>query len=249
MNDLHTHILPKMDDGAKSVEESFAMLYSEREQGIKTLALTPHFYLWREDVQCFLTRREMSLKLLLSAYLQLDEQTKKSFPSVYIGAEVAWVESLLSCEGMDKLCYRGTDYILLELPMEKWDRRLPQQVQKFEAETGLKPVLAHFDRYYGHQDSELVEDILSLGYPMQVSAGSFLQFFERKRSVRLLKWGAMPISDCHSMNHRRPNLAEAKDALTKKEGAEIAALMDKQDDFLLDLTKPQTLQQLCETYL
>ena len=57
MIDLHTHILPGMDDGAKDVKTSLALLRMESAQGVGTVVLTPHFYRDREEPQHFLTRR------------------------------------------------------------------------------------------------------------------------------------------------------------------------------------------------
>ena len=58
MIDFHTHILPKMDDGSKSTEESIAMLKMQAEQGIRWVVATPHFYAEPESPQDFLQRRK-----------------------------------------------------------------------------------------------------------------------------------------------------------------------------------------------
>jgi protein subunit release factor B len=55
MTDLHTHILPGMDDGSPDVETSIAMLRMEAEQGVHTVVLTPHFYRDRERPEHFLS--------------------------------------------------------------------------------------------------------------------------------------------------------------------------------------------------
>ena len=60
MTDLHTHILPGMDDGAVSVETSLEMLRMERDQGVDAVVLTPHFYRDRERPEQFLARRRAS---------------------------------------------------------------------------------------------------------------------------------------------------------------------------------------------
>ena len=60
MIDLHTHILPKMDDGASSSDLSLEMLRMEAEQGVDTVVLTPHFYREKEDPSSFLQRRASS---------------------------------------------------------------------------------------------------------------------------------------------------------------------------------------------
>ena len=57
MIDFHTHILPKVDDGSRSLEQSLAMLNELKKQGVKKLVATPHFYANDESVESFLERR------------------------------------------------------------------------------------------------------------------------------------------------------------------------------------------------
>lgn len=57
MIDFHTHILPGLDDGAKTLDESIQLLKMEEEQGVDTIVFTPHYYHEREDLKSFLQRR------------------------------------------------------------------------------------------------------------------------------------------------------------------------------------------------
>ena len=77
MIDFHTHILPRMDDGSRSVEESLEMLDSMRQQGVKTVFATPHFYANDESVDSFLERREASLKAM-RRWMKRRTPTKRS---------------------------------------------------------------------------------------------------------------------------------------------------------------------------
>ena len=56
--DFHTHILPGIDDGAKTPEESLKLINSLRVQGIKNIVLTSHYYSHKESMEDFLKRRE-----------------------------------------------------------------------------------------------------------------------------------------------------------------------------------------------
>ena len=67
MIDWHSHILPGIDDGSGSIEESLALLKMQREQGADTVIATPHFFADDETVDEFLARRQESLDSLLSA--------------------------------------------------------------------------------------------------------------------------------------------------------------------------------------
>ena len=61
--DFHTHILPGIDDGSSSAEESLAMLQMEKEQGIDTVVVTPHFYPQEDRPERFLKRRKEAFVL------------------------------------------------------------------------------------------------------------------------------------------------------------------------------------------
>ena len=65
--DFHSHILPCMDDGARSAEESVKMLEALRDSGVDRVVLTPHFYRQKEDIVSFLSRRQASLPPTLPA--------------------------------------------------------------------------------------------------------------------------------------------------------------------------------------
>ena len=84
MRDWHTHILPEMDDGSGSVEESIEMLAAETAQGVDEIVLTPHFYAHREDAAEFLRRREASFQKLLAG---LDGQCLGSARGIELGAD------------------------------------------------------------------------------------------------------------------------------------------------------------------
>ena len=67
MIDFHTHVLPCVDDGSQSMEESLAMLSAMREQGVTTVIATPHFYANDDSIDSFLARRDGAYASLASA--------------------------------------------------------------------------------------------------------------------------------------------------------------------------------------
>ena len=141
MTDLHTHILPAMDDGAADPAESLELLRLEREQGVDRVVLTPHFYREREGAARFLERRERAFEALLRAGAPADG------PELLLGAEVAWFPSLTAEDRLEELCLAGTTQLLLELPFEPWSAMLLDRVYGFALSTGLTPVFAHVERY------------------------------------------------------------------------------------------------------
>ena len=78
MIDMHCHILPGIDDGAKTVDDSMALLREEKNQGIKKIVFTPHFNPERQNFDHFLAAREDSYRRLRSAegFEELKMETK-----------------------------------------------------------------------------------------------------------------------------------------------------------------------------
>ena len=115
--DFHSHILPGMDDGAKTPEESLQMLRMERDQGVDTVVLTPHFYRDRERPEQFLARRRASAEALRDALMALPEEEIKMaqrysreiknerirLPEVIDGATCVWHQYVIRCEERDRL--------------------------------------------------------------------------------------------------------------------------------------------------
>ena len=67
MTDLHSHLLPGIDDGAKTLADAVAMLKMQQADGVRTVCVTPHFYPGRETPDEFLARRAAALEQLLPA--------------------------------------------------------------------------------------------------------------------------------------------------------------------------------------
>ncbi len=224
MIDLHTHILPGMDDGAKDIGTSLDMLHMQYAQGVNTVALTSHFYPSRESAERFLKRRTEAAKVLAQAILALPEAEQKRLPEMMLGAEVAWAPNLAYIEELDRMCIGKSRYMLIELPFEPWSMQMIDQIYHLSARTGITPVIAHLDRYQKVQKKELFEEIFALGVPVQIGTdGLFGGFFERRNILRLLQQssGFLMASDCHNLQSRKPNLREAMDVVEKKLGAEV----------------------------
>ena len=153
--DLHSHILPGMDDGCQTVEESVQMLRSCYEQGIHKICATPHYYPV-ESVDEFLKRRNESVQLLHKAL----EQEKLPVPKICLGAEVAYRPGICYQEDLDKLCIGNSQYLLLEMPFNKWGEEVIRTVRNICNVRGITPILAHIERYLSMQDKDVLERIL-----------------------------------------------------------------------------------------
>ena len=107
--DFHSHILPGIDDGSASVQQSVEMLRMEAEQGIKYVVATPHFYPKHDTLEHFLARRTRA-----EARLR-EEMTKHTgLPEVSVGAEVYYFSGISESDAIRDLTIAGKKFILLE---------------------------------------------------------------------------------------------------------------------------------------
>jgi len=236
MTDLHTHILPGMDDGAKTVEDSLAMLRMERSMGVDTVALTPHFYRDRENPKHFLHRRKQSAMLLARRLMELPETERRDLPQMLLGAEVAWWPDMGNWDELPYLCIGSTRHLLLELPFTPWNDRMLHQLYELFGRTGITPIIAHLERYLKLQKPEHIREVLDLGVPVQVSADVLLRPLARGGAMKLLRQhqAHLVASDCHDCVNRPPNLAEAMDVLRKKLGESAVKQLIRRADELVE---------------
>lgn len=243
MTDLHTHILPGMDDGSKDVETSLAMLREERRQGVDTVVLTPHFYRDRERPEWFFSRRKEACLKLGRKILSLPEQEQAAIPQLLLGAEVAWVPNLADWEELPRFCIGETHYLLLELPFTPWNDGLINQLYDLMGKRGITPIIAHLERYMKGQRSSYIEDIFSLGVPIQISADMLLHPMSRLKALSLLRQRRVHVlaSDCHNMDKRPPNLGQAMEILERKLGQDAVASIGRRTDRLVNGARERPL--------
>jgi len=232
MTDLHTHILPGVDDGAKTVEESIAMLMCEYRQGVDTVVLTPHYYPEREDIADFLSRRQIAWEQLEAAVQSLPEAERTQIPQLVLGAEVAYVPQLEARGDLRALCIGDTSNMLLELPFYSWDKLFVRQLYVFLERVGVTPVLAHMERYFECQTRKFLDEVLEIGLPVQV--GTDMMANRLSPAMKLLKQGRAHLiaSDCHDLNYRSPNLGQAMEYAARKLGQEWIEELAEQADQL-----------------
>lgn len=109
--DFHTHILPGIDDGSKTVEESIALLRMEAEQGITHVVATPHFYARYDDPSHFLQKRDRAERLL-----RQEMEKYPGMPKLTVGAEVYFFRGMSECEFLPRLTIGTESCILIEMP-------------------------------------------------------------------------------------------------------------------------------------
>lgn len=215
MIDLHSHILPKMDDGSQSTEETEKLLQMLKAQGVTELAATPHFYADREHPEGFLRRREESLSLM----------PKTDIP-ILVGAEVAYFPGMQNCEDLISLQIGNTRLLLVEMPFRSWTDRMAADICAIPAQLGLTPVLAHVDRYRGSgQFPKYCQQLLENDVLFQCNADAFEKLLSRSWATKQLKHGLLHFlgSDSHNLTTRAPKLELAANSIRKKLGPEFFA--------------------------
>lgn len=217
MIDFHSHVLPEMDDGSRSVERSIEMLSAEREQGVDTVVATPHFYANDESVESFLKRREKAAEKLLREW--------NAPPRILLGAEVRYYPGISRLEGLKLLRVKGSDLLLLEMPFSRWTEYVIKEVEDLATSGSVTLVLAHVERYIAMQKRETLQRLLRSGVLFQCNASFFTQGLGRGRALRMMRDGEIHFlgSDCHNMTDRAPNMAFAINLLSKKFGEQFIA--------------------------
>lgn len=200
MTDFHTHILPGIDDGSKSVQESLAMLREESRLGIDSVVLTPHYYAEENAPAEFLKRR-------YSAWKKLTPYMTPELPRVRLGAEVQYFEGICGVEDVRHMRIVGTDLLLLEMPFTRWTERMVEDVMELNDRRDLQIVLAHIERYLRFQQKDVWRRLLDCGILMQSNVSFFGRWKTRRGAMTMLERGEIHLvgSDCHNMESRRPN--------------------------------------------
>ncbi len=233
MIDIHTHILPSIDDGAVDLETAVEMCRRAAQDGCTTLVATPHqrHPLWWND----LSDLEDRLTLLREA---IDGAIELA-----LGAEVhAHAGLLAEIDSLDVGTLRtlaGSRYLLLEFPHDGIGPE-PEGILHELAIAGFVPVLAHLELLpWLALDLDRVERLLELGALVQITGASLLGDFGRGPSEtawRLMQRDLVHFvaSDCHDLERRPPGLGETRRLIESQWGADRAtSLLEKNPRLVL----------------
>jgi protein-tyrosine phosphatase len=166
--DLHSHILPALDDGPRTIEESLDLARSAVADGVGILACTPH------------NQKHLSRPVIEAAVKEL----RAALAAAGIPLRLALgVEVLLEAD-MDALiaeerafCLHNTRYMLIELPFDFWPPFTEQALFDLQLR-GIVPIIAHPDRYRAVQtDPNRLVPLIERGALAQLTAGSLLGDF------------------------------------------------------------------------
>ena len=228
MIDWHCHVLPKMDDGSRSVEESLKLIEMQQAQGVETIVATPHFYANDESVEAFLQRRKASFDLL-------KQSLPENSPKIILGAEVRYYHGISKFKDLKALRAEGSEVLLLEMPFSKWTEYMVRELTEISLMGDVKLVLAHIERYLSLQSRELWDYILGSEIFTQVNASFFASSLTRRKAISMLRRGEIHFlgSDCHNLTSRYPKLDKAQDVIKKKFGESFINQMNEYGESVL----------------
>ena len=219
--DMHCHILPGIDDGSKSWDETKEMLRISYDEGVRLIVTTPHHHK-RRGICTSAQYKERLVKIR-----KLAEEIDPKF-KIIPGMEVNFDHDVLEKLQNKQLQTMGnSSYVLIEFsPSDDFDyiRQSLQQVQML----GYYPILAHVERY-----SCLVEEVedvaylVDMGVYIQVNAGSIIgnsgrtvkRFIKELMDERLVHFVG---TDAHRSTGRAPKIQESAKYVEKKFGEEYA---------------------------
>ncbi|KYL33925.1 MAG: protein-tyrosine phosphatase [Pseudoalteromonas tetraodonis] len=227
MIDIHTHILPGIDDGAKDLTESLALLKLAENDGITHMVATPHIHVGRFN-------NSISHIYDSLANLRLNATNEGINIKLAAAAEVRLDVELMAMVVANKLPFIGKiaekNVLLLELPHS----HMPQGYDKFIqwlAKKNIRVIIPHPERNRDIQSNlYYIQHLKQLGCDFQLTASSIEgEWGESAQTIALqmLKDGLVNYvaSDAHSVKRRPPILSQARNTVAQLIGEEQATAL------------------------
>jgi len=214
MIDTHLHILPCVDDGPETIEESLALARALVQEGIHTAIATPHYNdEFPQHPAVEIQERVNDLQQALDCH---------DIPlRLFAGHEALIKPGLVNDIRAGRLAtLNGSRYLLLELWNNTWIPETEQIIFELRA-FGIVPIIAHLERYRAiQQDPNRVFTFLQQGVLTQLTASSLLGMQGntiRRTAETLIKKGLIHCiaSDAHGLHKRPPCVASSLQRATK----------------------------------
>lgn len=216
MIDIHCHLLYGVDDGAKTIEESVAMLEEAKRQGIVGMILTPHY---RHGMFAYPTEEIEEHFRLLVPYARKLEMYLALGTEYHVNSQIVEALEHRRCRTL-----AGSRYVLCEYSHDTEYSYIYQMTQELLLH-GYVPVLAHAERYQALADLGDVEEIRSLGAWITVNADAALGLEgmgPKKYCRKLFKEELVDVvaSDSHGIRERACHMEKCRAYIEKKFGKE-----------------------------
>lgn len=181
MIDFHAHILPNIDDGSKSVEETFNLIKEAKKAGFNGIVSTSHYFEGYYEVV------ETERKKLIDAIM--NGLTKQEIDlEIYLGSEIYFSDNICDLLENGKACaINNTNYILFELPHNSKPINLYDVIYNIQQHRFV-PILAHPERYsFIHEDPSIVKKLIEKGVLMQSNYGSIIGQYGEKAQIIVIQ--------------------------------------------------------------
>ena len=214
MIDFHSHILPNIDDGARSIEETFNLIKEAKKVGFEAIISTSHYMenYYETDVP----EREVWVKAIYENLKTKDIDTK-----LYLGNEIYFSENIIELlEKRKASTINDTSYVLFELPLNAEPMNLYDVIYDM-LQYKLVPVLAHPERYsFVQKDPDLIYDLIEKGVLMQANYGSIIGQYGEKAQIIVRKFFENNMihflgSDVHRQNTIYPKIPMALELISE----------------------------------
>ena len=219
MIDFHTHILPNIDDGSRSIEETFNLIKEAKNVGFEAIISTSHYI--EEYYETNAPEREVWINAI---YENL--QAKNIDINLYLGNEIYLSENIIKLLEEGKAStINDTSYVLFEMPLNAEPMNLYDVIYEM-MQYKLVPILAHPERYsFVQKEPELIYDLIEKGVLMQANFGSILGIYGEKTQIIIRKFLESNMihflgTDVHRQNSIYPRVPEALEEITKIIGNE-----------------------------
>lgn len=182
MIDFHTHILPNIDDGSRSIEETFNLIKEAKEVGFEGIVLTSHY------IENYYETDTPEREVWVNA-IKENLEAKGIETNLYLANEIYLSENLMTLLEEGKAStINNSCYVLFEMPLNNEPMGLYDVIYSMQ-ENKLIPVLAHPERYsFIQKEPELVYDLIEKGCLMQANYGSILGQYGQKAEYIVRKF-------------------------------------------------------------
>lgn len=232
--DMHSHILPAVDDGAQDIEESLEMMRVAYDSGIRQMIVTPHYKRGRHNA---------SAQTIMEKITELEDfAMQKGYDiSLFPGNEIYYFEGLVDAlENQEVLTLNGTDRVLIEFSPNEQFTYIRNAFDEVIG-AGYVPVMAHVERYECMvSNPEFVYELKDMGVEIQSNAASIEGKYGKTIQKFLLKLLNDEIidyvgTDAHNADSRKPSMEECCKVLQKKISPEyMAAIISVNAEELID---------------
>ena len=219
MIDFHTHIIPNIDDGSRSIEETFNLIKEAKEVGFDGIVLTSHYI--ENYYETNAPERDVWVKAISDNLKTTGIET-----DLYLANEIYLSDNMMNLliEGKASTI-NNSSYVLFEMPLNAEPMNLYDVIYSLQ-ENKIIPVLAHPERYsFVQKEPELINDLIEKGVLMQANFGSILGQYGEKAEIIVRKFFEANMihflgSDVHRQNTIYKRIPKALNEIKNIIGAE-----------------------------